>query len=435
MRGRIAVLVVAVFLSAHPLVHAAENWPRWRGPNGTGVAAPGEYPVKFSATDGVTWKIELPGPGSSSPVVWDDAIFVTCEADGHDAICRFGLEDGKQAWKKVLGGGRAGKHPNGTGANPSPATDGKHVVAYFKSGRLGCFDFAGNKLWEKNLQEEYGKDTLWWDLGTSPIIFGNNVIIAVMQTGDSYLAAFNLDTGKEAWKTPRQYERPVESDQSYSTPQLATVDGKQQIITWGSDHLTGHDATTGKLMWDSAGFNPDDEKNWRVIASQAVGEGVAVVPFGRGPNLCAVKLGGQGDVTETNWLWKLEQGAGADVPTPLINGGLLYVLADKGKITCRELKTGKQRWSGELPKDKDKYYASPILAGGKLYCVREDGMTYVVNATPKGAADSPLEVLAKNDMGEHIIATPAAVRGSLLIRGETHLFRVGGERAKVAAAK
>jgi outer membrane protein assembly factor BamB len=428
-------LAIAVALLVQSQSQAADNWPRWRGPNGTGVAAPGDYPVKFSANEGLAWKIELPGPGSSSPVVWDDAVFITCETDGQDALYRYGLDNGKQAWQKVLGAGRVGKHRNGTGANPSPATDGKHVVAYFKSGRLGCFDPAGKKLWEKNLQDQYGKDTLWWDLGTSPIIVGKNVVITVMQTGNSYLAAFDLDTGELQWKEKREYVRPVESDQSYSTPQLATVDGGEQIIVWGSDHLTGHDAATGKLAWDAAGFNPDDEKNWRVIASQAVGDGIVVVPFARGPLLGGIKLGGHGDVTKTNWLWKQDQEAGADVPTPIVNGDAVYILADKGKVTCRELKTGQERWSGELPKDKDKYYASPILAGSNLYCVREDGMAYVVKAAPAAAGQSALEVLGKNDMGEHVIATPAAVRNSLLIRCETNLFLIGGDGAKVAATK
>jgi outer membrane protein assembly factor BamB len=300
---------------------------------------------------------------------------------------------------------------------------------------VACLDFDGEKLWEKNLQEQYGKDTLWWDLGTSPVIVGKNVVIAVMQAGDSYLVAIDLDSGNVAWKQKRQYDRPEESDQAYTTPQVAKIDGKDVIVTWGADHITGHDAATGKLVWEVGGFNPQDTINWRVIASQAMGDGIAVVPYGRGPSLAGIRLGGQGDMTEKNWVWKFDGDAGADVPTPVVAGGLVYVLSDKGKVTCRELKTGKEQWSGELPKDKDKYYASPVLAGNKLYCTREDGAVFVVQGKPAANGEKQFEKLAENDMGERIIATPAAVRNSLLIRGETHLFRIGGDGAKVAVAK
>jgi outer membrane protein assembly factor BamB len=399
---------------------AADNWPQWRGPNAEGVAVRGDYPVKFSAGEGVTWKIKLPGPGSSSPTVWGDAIFVTCMINGADGIVCYGF-DGDERWNKTFGKGREGKHKNGTGSNPSPATDGKHVIAYYKSGRVVGLDMAGEELWQVNLQEKYGKDTLWWDLGTSPIIHGNNAIIAVMDHGRGYLVWLDLDSGKEVLKQNRTYERPEESDQAYTTPQLARINGRDVIVTFGADHLTGHDAKTGKLLWDSAGFNPKDEINWRVIASQAIGDGVAVVPYGRGKFLAGVKLGGEGDVTEANRLWEKYGGdVGSDVPTPVVADGKVYVLGDRGKVVCRDLKTGNELWSGDLPRSNDKFYASPVLAGDKLYCTREDGVVFVV-----GVGDG-FKLLSENNMGERIIATPAPVRNGLLIRGETHLFRIGG---------
>jgi outer membrane protein assembly factor BamB len=416
------ILVGLVLLSLFSMLAqeaTADNWPQWRGPNAEGVAVQGDYPVKFSSDEGVTWKLELPGPGSSSPTVWGDAIFVTCMINGEDGIACYGL-DGGERWKKTFGKGREGKHKNGTGSNPSPATDGQHVVAYYKSGRVVALDVTGKELWNVNLQEEYGKDTLWWDLGTSPIIYGNNVIIAVMDDGRGYLVALDLEAGKEVWKQDRTYERPEESDQAYTTPQLAKIDGRDVIVTWGADHLTGHDAKTGKLLWDSAGFNPKNEIHWRVIASHAMAEGVAVVPYGRGKFLAGVKLGGQGDVTDANRLWEKYGDVGSDVPTPVISDGKVYVLGDRGLVVCRELKTGKELWSGDLPRSNDKFYASPVLAGDKLYCTREDGIVFVV-----GVGDG-FKLLSENNMGERVIATPAPVRNGLLIRGETHLFRIGG---------
>ncbi len=385
MRCLLALLAVMALAQSS----RADNWPQWRGPNAMGVAEEGDYPEEFSADRGLLWKAPLPGPGSSSPVTWDDSIFVTCIADGQDTLCCYDF-DGKQRWEKQLGPGREGKHRNGTGSNPSPATDGKHVVSYFKSGRVACHDLAGNEKWQKNLQEEYGEDTLWWDLGTSPILVGGKIVIAVMQSGDSYLVALNAADGSEAWKQKRQYARPEESDHAYTTPQLANVDGKDVIVTWGADYLTGHDAATGKPLWEQGPFNPKEEANWRVIASHAMGDGVAVVPYGRGKFLAGVPLTGSAKP-----LWEEQGDVGADVPTPIVDDGKVYVLTDRGMVVCRDLKTGEELWSGELPKDRDKFYASPVLADGKLYCAREDGMVFVASVDDKG-----LQLLAENDMGE-----------------------------------
>lgn len=422
------VALVLVFTFAQAAL--ADNWPQWRGPNAAGIAADGEYPVEFSSDENVTWKAELPGVGSSSPAVWGDAIFVTSIIDGQDGLSKFDF-NGKELWQKKLGPGREGKHKNGSGSNPSPVTDGKHVVTYFKSGRVACHDFDGNELWQVNLQETYGEDTLWWDLGTSPIFAGGNVVIAVMQAGDSYLVALEPATGKEAWKQKRQYVRPEESDQAYTTPQVATIDGREVIVTWGADHLTGHDAQSGALLWESAGFNPKEEGMFRVIASHAMGDGVAVVPYGRGQFLAGVKLGGEGDVTEKNRLWDKQGEVGADIPTPLVNSGKVYILTDTGKVACRDVQTGEELWADALPKGRDKYFASPVLADGKLYCTREDGVVFVADVSD---GFKLLTSKAGNDMGERIIATPAPVRDSLLIRGEKHLFRIGGGETTTAAA-
>lgn len=420
-------VVSTVALLGQVPARSADNWPQWRGPGGTGIAAEGAYPVTFSDKQNVLWKAKLSGRGSSTPVVWDDAVFVTALVDGQDALACYTLA-GEKKWEKAFGPGREGKHRNGTGANPSPATDGQCVVAYYKSGRVACLDFEGNERWQLNLQEKYGKDTLWWDLGTSPIIVGDNVIIAVMHAGEGYLVALDLKSGDVAWKQDRTYERPEEADQAYTTPQLVNIDGRDVIVVWGADHLTGHDPATGEKLWESGNFNPQNETYFRVIASHVAGDGVAVVPFGRGKSLAGVKLGGQGDVTQSSRLWTKEGDAGADVPTPVIHAGKAFVLGDSGVLTCRQLTTGDEVWTGRLPRHRDKYYASPVLAGGKLYCTREDGTVFVVDVT------NGFKRLAENHMGERIIATPVPVRNSLLIRGEEHLFRISEEDAPQVTA-
>jgi outer membrane protein assembly factor BamB len=405
---------------------AADNWPQWRGPSVTGVAADGSYPTDFSADEGVAWKVELPGLGASTPAVWGDQVFVTCGIDGQDGVVCYGM-DGKEQWRETLGKERKGRHANGSGSNPSPVTDGKHVVVYFKSGTVACLRPNGRVLWKTNLQEEYGKDTLWWDLGTSPVLWRDRVIIAVMHSGDSYLVALNLADGDEAWKTDRTYKTSEESDHSYATPQIVKVDGKDVIVTWGADHLTGHDPATGRLVWECGGFNPENEGNWRVIASAAIGNGMAVVPYGRGSFLAGVRLGGQGVITETNRVWEIDKNS-ADVPTAVVRDGNLIVLGDRGEVACIEMNSGRELWKDSLPRNRNKYYASPVLAGNKLYCAREDGVVYVCELSADG-----FEVIGENDMGEKIIATPAPVRNGLLVRGEKHLFRIAGDETAQAS--
>jgi len=417
MRHQTILVLILVVVSYCPHVLAADNWPQWRGPLGTGVAADGEYPVEFSADEGVAWKIELPGVGTSTPVVWGEKIFVTCGIDGQNGVVCYGM-DGKERWRETLGPERAGKHRNGSGSNPSPVTDGERLVVYYKSGMVGCLDLNGKVLWKKNLQDKYGDDTLWWDLGTSPVLAGDRVIIAVIHEGDSYLAALDLSNGEELWKTERDYENARESDQAYTTPHVVQVDGKDVVVTWGADHLTGHDVATGELVWESGGFNPENEGMWRVIASAAIGDGIAVVPYGRGEFLAGVRLGGKGDVTKSNRLWD-KQKIGADVPTAVVRDGKAYLLTDGGRIVCLEMQSGDEVWSADLPRNRNKFYASPVLAGDKLYAAREDGTIFVGRVSDEG-----FEQLAENPMGEQIIASPVPIGGGLLVRGSEHLYRV-----------
>lgn len=419
----VACLTVLVVGSTAYSVRAADNWPQWRGPRADGVAADGDYPSEFSSAVGVAWKVALPGAGSSTPAVWGDSIFVTCGIGGQDGVVCYGL-DGSERWRRQLGPERPGRHRNGSGSNPSPVTDGKRVIVYFKSGTLACFDFSGRELWRTNLQERYGADTLWWDLGTSPVLAGDRVIVAVLQADESYVVALDSATGKELWKVPRNFDRPQESDQAYTTPEVANIDGKNQLVVWGADHLTGYDVATGNMLWQCGGFNPDDKPMWRVIASPAIAGEVAVVPFGRGDFLAGIRLGGEGDITETGRLWEKQgRGLGADVPAPAVSNGRAYVLGDSGRVSCLETKTGEEIWTADLPRSRSKFFASPVLAGDKMYAAREDGMVFVGRVQDNG-----FELLAENDMGEMIIAVPVPIRGGLLVRGREHLFRIASSQ-------
>src|SRR5262245_17849830 len=214
MRRPMAVLLLCVaFTSAA----AGANWPSWRGPDSNGVAPGTGFPTEWSATKNVLWKVDLPGKGASTPVVWGDRIVLTCGMEGQNGVICFDWK-GNSVWERKIGREVPGKNAKASGCNSSAVTDGERLYVYFKSGDLACLDFSGKILWELNVQKLYGKDTLWWDLGTSPVLTRDFVVIAVMQTGPSYLAAFDRNSGKVAWKQDRNLDAPVEAAQSYTTP-------------------------------------------------------------------------------------------------------------------------------------------------------------------------------------------------------------------------
>jgi outer membrane protein assembly factor BamB len=239
-----------------------------------------------------------------------------------------------------------------------------------------------------------------------------------MHSGESYLAAFDKLTGELRWKVPRNYQTPVEGDHSYATPIVLNRDGSEIILVWGAEHLTAHAASDGRVLWSCGGFNPERNGNWVAVASAVVAGDLAIVPYGRGSRLTAVKLDGQGDVTETNRVWTRND-TGSFVPSPTVYNGKLYLVRDEGEVQCLDVKTGETIWTDRLPKHRAKYYASPLIAGGKLYAAREDGVVFVANVRDK------FELLSENDLGERVIASPVAVAGRLLIRGEEHLLCIG----------
>lgn len=399
---------------------SAANWPQWRGPDGTSLALPGNYPTRFSPSENVLWKVKLPGVGSSTPAVWEKRIFVTCGIDGEDGVIAFDW-NGAELWRETLGPERPGKHKNGSGSNPSPITDGKNLITYFKSGTVASLTHDGALNWKTNLQEQFGEDTLWWDLGTSPVFAGGNIVIAVMQEGTSYLVALDPGDGKVVWKVDRTFPVQKESGQSYTTPYLTTIDGQETLVIWGADHLTGHDPKDGKTLWTCGGFNPEDKAMWRVIASPGFVDGIAVVPYGRTKYTAGVRLGGSGDITASARLWERND-LGADCPTPVGRDGKVYLLSDRGEVHCLDAKSGKDLWKGTIPRASASYYSSPILAGDLLYAAREDGTVAVIKVGEGG-----MELLSQNEMGERIAASPVPVGDRLLLRGVEHLFCLGAK--------
>ncbi|HMP82342.1 MAG TPA: PQQ-binding-like beta-propeller repeat protein [Verrucomicrobiota bacterium] len=420
---RLFPLVLAAIALFHLSLFAAD-WPHWRGPKDDGAALPGNYPVKWSDTENVLWKVALPGKGCSTPAVWKKQIIVTAPVDGEDAVLAFDWS-GKLLWKTQVGVGKSGgKHRNSSGSNPSPVTDGDGIFVYYQSGNFAALNFDGKIRWQTNLVEAFGNSTLYFDQGTSPVLTEQNVVMARMHKGESWLAAFDKKTGAMNWKVARNYETPVENDHSYATPLVIKHQGKEALLVWGAQHVTAHDAADGRLIWSCGDVNPDSKRNWPAVATPVVAGDMAIVPFGRNdrnlPLLFGIKLGGEGDVTATHTIWKRTD-TGTFVPSPAESNGRVYLMRDRGEVECLDPATGKTIWTGAFPKTSANFYSSPVLAGGKLYAIREDGVAFVARA------DDAFEMISEIPMGERIIASPVLVDGRILIRGENNLYCIGVE--------
>ena len=397
------------------LALAQDDWTHWRGPRASGSVETGTYPSKWDAP---AWTVKLPGKGGSTPIVLKDRVYVTSPADGQDAVLAFDLS-GKPVWESKLGAQSPAKHKTlGSSSNASPATDGKGLFVYFRSGRLAALELDGRTRWQLNVVEKFGPEKLFWDQGSSPVVTDAHVILARMHGGESWLAAFDKATGELRWQKPRTYQVPVENDNGYTTPLVVNHEGKTQLIVWGADLLTAHDAASGDVLWSCDGFNPDGTGYWPAISTPVLAGDIVVVPVGRDDRqgqarVHGIRLGGQR-------VWKRED-VGVFVPSPVEYQGKVYLLRHRGEVVCLDPASGKTLWAEALPRGSASYYASPVVAAGTLYAAREDGAVF---AAKVGAS---FQLLSENRMGERIVASPAPARNRLFLRGDDHLFCVSGE--------
>jgi outer membrane protein assembly factor BamB len=409
--GLIAVLAVE-----------AEDWPAWRGPEANGSTASGQYPVKWDATN-VLWRIRLPGKGGSTPVVWKERLYLTTPADGQDAVMAVDLS-GRKLWRTSLGPASSPKHRTlGSSCNASPVTDGRNVFVYFRSGHFAALELDGTVRWQTNLVEKFGQERLFWDPGTSPVLTEQCVVLARMHGGESWVAAFDKATGQLRWQQPRNYPTATEGDNGYTTPLVFRHENREALLVWGAEHLTAHDAADGKVLWSCGGFNPEGTGYWPAIASPVLVGDLAIVPVGRDDRagqsrVHGIRLGGSGDVTGTHRIWKRED-VGVFVSSPAVYQGRVYLLRHRGEVACLDPKAGQTLWTGTLPKGKDPYYASPVIANALLYAAREDGVVFVARV------GDTFELVSENPMGERIVASPVPAGDRLFLRGDEHLFCVG----------
>jgi len=440
---RFTILFFFIVLSGG--VIQAQNWPQFRGPGATGVTEGAAKPVKFdgSTSQNVVWKTEIPGLSHASPIVWGNKVFVVTAVSSEKDETRYGLygdvapvkNDPKHSWKiyaldkqkgtilweRVAYEGlpKVKRHPKSTHAASTPVTDGKYLIVNFGSEGLYAYDLDGKLLWKQDLGV---LDAGWfydpdyqWEYGSSPIIYKDFVIVQADIQKNSFIAAYDIKTGKLAWKTARE-EIP-----SWGTPTVYEGAQRSELITNGTKAIRGYDPATGKELWR---LTPNSEIT---TPTPFVAHDLIFVTSGYSPvqPIYAIKLGASGDISlkdgkESNDFiaWSKQRG-GPYMPTPLVYGDLLYTCSNGGILTAYNAKTGDRIYQERLGGTGGAFTASPVASDGKLYLSSEDGDIFVVKAGPK------YELLSKNPVGEVMMATPAISDGLLIVRGLNHLFAFG----------
>lgn len=414
-------LALAFFPPVAP-ASANDNWPQWRGPSGDSVVRGTALPTRWSKDQNVLWKVSLPGWATSTPAIWNDAVFVTSQDGERLLLLRLDRASGKVVWQREVSrgtpiyDGRPGPghfHKEHNMASPSPVTDGTHVWAHFGNGVLACYDFAGEKVWTTDLMKHYGRFTIWWGHANSPVLAGDVLVAVCMQEpkggGRSYVVGLDKRTGKERWHTPRDTGAKSEPADSYTTPLLRRVGTRDEVVVFGGNVLDAYDPTTGKRLWKSDVF-----KGNRVISGPTLTGGTVLAIQGmRGP-LFAIAAPMK-DGAEPRVLWKYT-GATPDAACPAATGGLVFLATNDGVAICLDGATGKQLWKERLAVG---FRASPLVSDGKVYFLGTDGKTALVKAA------RTFELMAESDLGEPIIASPAAAGGQLFIRTRGHLYCFG----------
>lgn len=400
------------------LLAAAENWPQWRGPSLTGVSKETGLPVKWTTEENIAWKLPMPDRSGATPIIWEDRVFLNVAEKGALFLWSVDRRTGTVQWKKHIADGDRRINKQNM-SSPSPSTDGKHVWVMTGLGIMKCFDFAGQEVWKRDIQADYGKFGLNWGYASSPLLHEDALYVQVlhgMRTDDpSYVLKIDKLTGKTLWRVERPTAAIVESPDSYTTPMLATVGARRELIITGGDVITGHDLQTGKELWRGGGFNPTNNPTQRIIASAVVGGDIIYAPTRVKP-MIAYRAGGEGDVTATHQVFQFNNGP--DVPTPALDAGLLYIVRDNGTVYCLDAKTGEEVYGGVRLRPGT-YSASPIVGDGKVYITSEEGVSSVFKAGPK------FELLAENEMGEYTLSSVAISGGQIFLRTAGHLYCIG----------
>ncbi len=405
--GLFATLTISMASGLEP----TSNWPQFRGPTGTGTSAESDLPTKWTPED-VAWQADLPVVGHSSPVIWEDRIFLTGTTSDGNRVSRhvvcLSRKDGSVQWNEVAATGNGEKlHKMNSWATPSCATDGQRVVAFFGDGGLHCFDVDGKKLWSRDLGSFPGS----WGVGASPVIVGSMVIQNCDATGDSYLLAVDKNTGKDIWKTPRK-SKPKGG---WSTPILIETKAGNQLVVNGEFGVQAYDVKSGKPIWSCDSFNG------RGTPVPAWGNGLLYVVNGKSGDVYAVKPGGKGNVTQSHMAWHTPRSGGRDLPSPVFTPEAVVAISMSGIATGYHPETGKELWKQRVGGN---HSGSPMVAGGLVYAAAEDGTVSVIKAGSTSA-----EIISQNSVGvtsnEIVRSSLAPHNGQILLRSDKRLYCIG----------
>ncbi len=419
--------LVVLFFFVAGLIRA-ENWPGWRGPSGDGISAGKGIPTKWSSKENIAWRIAVPGEGHSSPIVWGDKVFLTSsltEKNKRILLCIDRLS-GQTVWQRdVVQSPPETVHRLNSRASGTPATDGKQVYVTFMraegdeviapnvgSERLitpgkiivAAYDLDGNEKWKTNV----GDFVSAHGFNTCPVLFEDLVILNGDHDGNAYLVALDRQSGRQRWRTRRENKT-----RSYVTPIIREIDGITQMILSGSLCIASYDPRNGKRHWIVDG--PTEQ-----FVASMVYDGKYVFATGGYPerHTLAIRPGGKGNVTDTHIAWRTTRGA-AYVPSPIISGRYLLMVADSGIASCFEARTGKRHWMERLPGG---HSPSPVSADGLVYFVSDRGVTTIIRPSETFA------VIAKNELGEPVSASPAISQGQIFLRTHQHLYCIGSKK-------
>lgn len=440
-----ALLAFAMAVSAVGGDWTSESdWPQFRGRRAAGVADGQDPPISWDVESGsnVAWKTPIPGLGHASPIVVGDRVFVvTANSGERNPSLRIGLygdiapvqDEGEQSWDLYCLSKRSGtirwkramyrgapqikRHTKASHANSTPATDGMHLVVFLGSEGLYCYDLCGNLKWKRNLglldSGYYVVPSAQWGFGSSPIIYRNMVIVQCDVQKNSFIAAFNIDSGCELWRTERQ-DVPT-----WSTPAIYEGANRAELIVNGYKHAGGYDPWTGNELWRLSDGG-DIPVPTPVFADDSI---ILSSAHGAKRPLCAVRAGARGDITlkggatSSEYIAWYEPREGIYMQTPIVYRGLLYACRNNGVLSCYDVGTGKRLYRARL--GSGGFTASAVAADGRIYFTSENGLVYVVQAGPK------FKVLAENKVGEVCMATPAISDGLFIVRAKRHVYGIG----------
>ena len=415
-KGSVPVLLGLLTLASATI--SADNWPQWRGPALNGTTSETGLPVTWSKTENVKWALPLPAWSGSTPIVWNDRLFLNVADKENVELWCVNRADGSVRWKRNVSGGNKQIRKQNM-STPSPVTDGTGVWIVSGTGVIKGFDFDGNERWARDLQDDFGLFGQLYGYGSSPLLFEDSLYVQVLHgshtVDPSYLVRINKADGKTIWKSDRRSNARQESPDAYTTPTLSRAGGRPSIIVSGADIVTSHDPATGAELWRAEGLNPTNDGIFRIIASPFVHGDMVYAPSRERP-LLALKGGGSGDVSKSHVVWRFVNGP--DVPMPVTDGTYFYVINDRGIVWCLDAKTGAVVYERQRLKPST-YTGSPVLADGKIYITNEDGLTSVFRAGPN------FEILAENDFGEYVLSSPAISNGQIFIRTDKFLYAIG----------